>query len=129
VREHAIPVLPARDLAATLAFYERLGFEQQGAPWQTYRYLIVGREQYELHFYEDAEVDPLTTTAGCYLRVADADALHAAWEAVGVPHDRATGSRLVAPSTTEYGMREFALVDPSGNLLRIGSDPGGRPAP
>ncbi len=25
------------------------------------------------------------------------------------------------PSDTEYGLREFALVDPSGNLLRIGS--------
>jgi catechol 2,3-dioxygenase-like lactoylglutathione lyase family enzyme len=120
---HAIPVLPARDLAATLAFYERLGFVPQGSPWQTYRYLIVARERYELHFYEDAEVDPLTTAAGCYLRVADADGLHAEWEAIGVLHDRATGSRLVAPSTTDYGMREFALVDPNGNLLRIGSAP------
>jgi catechol 2,3-dioxygenase-like lactoylglutathione lyase family enzyme len=120
---HAIPVLPARDLGAALAFYERLGFEQQGSPWQTYRYLIVARAQYELHFYEDAGVDPLTTAAGCYLRVADADALYTEWEATGVPHDPATGSRLVAPSTTEYGMREFALVDPSGNLLRIGGAP------
>jgi hypothetical protein len=25
------------------------------------------------------------------------------------------------PTDTEYGMREFALVDPSGNLYRIGS--------
>jgi catechol 2,3-dioxygenase-like lactoylglutathione lyase family enzyme len=123
VQLHAIPVLPARDLAATLAFYERLGFEAQGSPWQTYRYLIVAWTLYELHFYEDGDVDPLTTDAGCYLRVADADALHAEWAAVGVPHDRATGSRLVAPVTTDYGMREFALVDPSGNLLRIGSDP------
>ena len=40
-----------------------------------------------------------------------------------VPTDLATGSRLVPPNDTDYGMREFALVDPSGNLLRIGSDP------
>jgi hypothetical protein len=27
----------------------------------------------------------------------------------------------VKPVTTDYGMREFALVDKSGNLYRIGS--------
>ena len=57
----------------------------------------------------------------CYLFVDDADALHAEWRAIGVEPDRTTGSRLVPPSTTAYGMREFALVDPSGNLLRVGS--------
>ena len=33
----------------------------------------------------------------------------------------ATGSRVVAPVTTSYGMREFAVVDPNGNLVRVGS--------
>jgi len=32
----------------------------------------------------------------------------------------ATGSRLVPPTDTDYGMREFAVVDPSGNLVRVG---------
>ena len=35
-------------------------------------------------------VDPLTTDASCYLRVADADALHAEW---GVAEPRATRYR------------------------------------
>ena len=35
--------------------------------------------------------------------------------------DPPTGSRLVAPVETEYAMREFAVVDRSGNLIRIGS--------
>jgi hypothetical protein len=61
------------------------------------------------------------TAANCYLRVGDADALFAEWDVVGVPSDPATGSRLQAPVDTEYGMRELALVDPSGNLLRAGS--------
>jgi len=39
-----------------------------------------------------------------------------------VPDDAATGSRLQGPPVeTEYGMREFALVDSSGNLVRVGS--------
>ena len=53
--------------------------------------------------------------------MSDADALHDEWQAIGVPYDAATGSRLVAPGETDYGMREFAVVDPSGNLVRVGS--------
>jgi catechol 2,3-dioxygenase-like lactoylglutathione lyase family enzyme len=121
VEEFAAPILPARDLAATLAFYERLGFEALGFHWEVYRYLIVRRGSLELHFWEQAEVDPLTTDFSCYLFVRDADALHAEWDGIGVPTDAATGSRLTTPRDTDYGLREFALVDPNGNLLRIGS--------
>ena len=38
-----------------------------------------------------------------------------------MPTDPATGSRLMAPWDTDYGLREFALVDPNGNLVRVGS--------
>jgi catechol 2,3-dioxygenase-like lactoylglutathione lyase family enzyme len=119
--EYAVPVLPSRNLDEALAFYERLGFEQRGARIEVYGYLILGRGSIELHFYDEPDVDPLTTGFSCYLRVHDADALHAEWKAVGVPTDPATGSRLMPPSMTDYGLREFALVDPSGNLLRVGS--------
>jgi catechol 2,3-dioxygenase-like lactoylglutathione lyase family enzyme len=120
-REYAAPILPARDLHATLAFYRRLGFELRGAPIERYRYLIVARGGIELHFWESADVDPLTTDASCYLHVRDADALHREWEHVGISHDPATGSRLMGVQSTDYGMREFAMVDPNGNLLRVGS--------
>ena len=122
--EYAVPVLPGRDLHELLAFYERLGFGSRGAPIEQYGYLIIGRGSIELHFFSEPGVDPLTTAANCYVRVADADALHREWHAVGIEADPTTGSRLVAPTTTDYGMREFAVVDPSGNLLRIGSVPG-----
>jgi catechol 2,3-dioxygenase-like lactoylglutathione lyase family enzyme len=119
--EYAAPILPARDLHATLAFYSRLGFELRGAPIERYRYLIVGRGGIELHFWESPDVDPLSTDASCYLHVTDADALHREWEEIGIPDDAATGSRLMAVQETDYGMREFAVVDPNGNLLRVGS--------
>ena len=121
LEEYAVPVLPSRDLHATLAFYERLGFVLRGAPIEQYRYLIIGRGSIELHFFEQPTVDPLTTDAGCYVRVREAEALHSEWQAIGVPTDPVTGSRLMGVTNTEYGMAEFALVDPSGNLLRIGS--------
>ena len=119
--ERAVPILPSRDLRETLAFYERLGFEDNGGPWEEWNYLILGRGNAELHFWGDPSVDPLTTSFSCYLRVADADALHAEWERVGVPRDTSNGSRLERPVDTDYGIREFALIDPSGNLLRVGS--------
>ena len=120
--ELAVPILPSRDLGATRAFYERLGFESTGAaPPEEWNYLILRRGGVQLHFYGDPSVDPLTTDRGCYVYADDADQLHREWHAAGVPTDPATGSRLEAPVDTDYGMREFALVDPSGNLVRVGS--------
>jgi catechol 2,3-dioxygenase-like lactoylglutathione lyase family enzyme len=121
VEEYAVPILPSRDLEETLTFYTRLGFELRGAPIERYRYLIIGRRSIELHFFDAPTVDPLTTDASCYVRVLDADALYQEWKRSDIAPDRATGSRVVPPVDTEYGMREFALVDKSGNLLRIGS--------
>ena len=118
--ERAVPILPSRDLHESLAFYEALGFENRGAPPEEWDYLIVGRGGIEIHFFKAPDVDPLTTAAGCYAFVDDADALHAEWAVVVVP-DPPTGSRLIAPMDTDYGMREFAVVDRSGNLVRVGS--------
>jgi catechol 2,3-dioxygenase-like lactoylglutathione lyase family enzyme len=119
--ESAVPILPSRDLDETLEFYGRLGFELRGAPIERYRYLIIGRGSIELHFWDAPDVDPLTTDASCYIRVDDAEALHREWQQVGIESDPVTGSRLMPPRVTDYGIREFALVDRSGNLLRVGS--------
>jgi hypothetical protein len=121
VAEQAVPILPSRNLRETLAFYERLGFENRGAPPEQWDYLIIGRGDIHLHFFGMPEIDPLTTIAGCFVYVDDADALYEQWLEVGIEADPETGSRLVAPVDTDYRMREFAVVDKSGNLLRVGS--------
>jgi catechol 2,3-dioxygenase-like lactoylglutathione lyase family enzyme len=117
----AVPILPSRDLRETLAFYERLGFENRGAPPEEWDYLIIGRDGAELHFILAPQTDPLATASSCFVFVDDADALHDEWRTVGVAEDPGTGSRLEAPVDTDYGMREFAVVDSSGNLVRVGS--------
>ncbi len=120
----AAPILPARDLEACAAFYAQLGFDRVGL-WPE-EYLIITRGEVGLHFFHCPSLDPWSSIAGCYLYVEDADALFAELDSVGLPSSgipRLHG----APSGTDYGMREFALVDPDGNLLRIGSslgDPG-----
>jgi len=118
-----VPILPSRDLHETLDFYGALGFENRGAPPEEWNYLIVGRGGLELHFYCDVDVDPLKTAASCYAFVDDAQALYDEWDRLVVP-DRTTGSRVDPPVTTDYGMREFAVVDRSGNLVRVGSPVG-----
>ena len=67
--EHAVPVLPSRDLRETLGFYERLGFENRGAPPEEWDHLIIGRGGVELHVYAAPDVDSLTTSFMCYVYV------------------------------------------------------------
>jgi hypothetical protein len=118
--DRAVPVLPSGDLTETLRFYRGLGFDNRGAPPEEWNYLILGRGAIELHFVADADVDPLATAGMCYLYVADPDLLFAEWSDIVVPDPR-TGSRMIEPVDTDYGMREFAVVDPHGNLLRVGA--------
>ena len=118
--EYAVPILPARDLRETLQFYERLGFENRGAEPEKWDYLILGRHGLEIHFSATPDVDPFRTASSCYAFLDDARAVYDDWAAI-VREDPSTGSRLVAPVDTDYGMTEFAVVDPSGNLIRLGS--------
>ncbi len=74
----------------------------------------------ELHFWSSPDSDPLVNDVACYVRfptAAQARALHDEWAAIDIGR---RGGRLVPPVATDYGLLEFAVVDPSGTLLRIG---------
>jgi catechol 2,3-dioxygenase-like lactoylglutathione lyase family enzyme len=113
----AFPVLPARDIAATEAFYAACGFRTRGR-WDDLGYLIVQRESMELHFFSHKALDRFRSDHGAYLRVADARALHDRLSELALPADGIP--RLTALEEKPWGMLEFALVDPDGNLLRVG---------
>jgi hypothetical protein len=113
------PVLPVRDVAAALAHYARLGFKTHA-----YRdpgvagdppYGFVSWGPVELHVARVTNLDPCASTSACYLYVDDADALHSQWCASGAE------GRFTNPEDTPYALREFAHIDPDGNLLRVGS--------
>jgi catechol 2,3-dioxygenase-like lactoylglutathione lyase family enzyme len=121
----AIPTLASQDFDITAGFYGLLGFAERGR-WGG-EYLIVMRDTLELHFYEDRAVDPYTTNACCYFRVVDAPALWEEWTEVGpaLPVSHRGIPRLQGPPwDTDYGLCEFALVDPDGSLIRVGSPVG-----
>jgi len=50
--------------------------------------------------------------------VADLDLLHQAFNAVGLPTTGRGVPRITAPVDQPWGLREFVVVDPDGNLLR-----------
>ena len=103
-----IPVLASLDLDETAAFYEeRLGFQPR---LHADDYLIVERDGCEIHFWRCTERHIAENTS-CYLR-GDTAALHADFTRRGLT--------LAAPATRPWGMRELYVVDPHGNLLKIG---------
>ena len=115
------PILPSRDLDATAAFYGRLGFEVAGRYPPPGDYLILRGHALELHFFAFPEHEPARSYAGAYVRLAEVDGLYACFAEAGLP--RSGIPRLVAPDDKPWGMREFALVDPDGSLIRVGAHP------
>lgn len=109
------PVLPCRDVAASLDLYARLGFETRAYEERPAQYGYARRGGVWLHFTFTPHHNPRTTASTVYLYVEDADALHAEWQRAGVK------GRFHVPSDTPYGLREGAYVDPDGNLIRYGS--------
>lgn len=116
--ERVAPILSVRDVRAALAHYWSLGFKvtayDEAAEDPVYGFLDWGGVS--LHLARVPDLDPERSVVACYLYVSDADALHAAWQAAGV------SGRLTAVSETPYGLREFAHIDPDGNLLRVGAE-------
>jgi catechol 2,3-dioxygenase-like lactoylglutathione lyase family enzyme len=116
--EVAIPTLPARNLEETIGFYGPLGFKLVFRNPDPDKYVILRRAALELHFFLWPQLDPASTYTGCYIRVADVDSLYQDFASARLP---ARGiPSLGGIEKKFYSMREFRLVDPNGNLLRVG---------
>jgi catechol 2,3-dioxygenase-like lactoylglutathione lyase family enzyme len=113
----AIPILPSRSVNDTLAFFRRLGFE--GKIWgDPYSYAILRRGTVEIHFFTHKDLLPAQSNAGCYIRVADVEGIYREFALAELP--RRGIPRQDGLEDKPWGMREFAIVDPDGNLIRIG---------
>jgi catechol 2,3-dioxygenase-like lactoylglutathione lyase family enzyme len=122
--ERMIPLLPCRSIDDQLAFYEALGFSvtyRQKAPNV---YAAVQRGGIELHFFVMKGYDPAGSYSTCYVLVTEIDALYAAFRAGlkrtlgriptrGIP-------RIGVLKDMSYGVRQFLMTDPGGNIIRIG---------
>lgn len=115
--DRAVPIFPVRSVRDAVAHYAKLGFNTSlhdpELEEPTYGFAV--RKGVELHFTRVPNHDPATSASACYLHVADAAPIHAEWKAAQA------GGRLTELEDKPWGKREFAHVDPDGNLVRVGS--------
>ena len=70
--DHATPNLPARDFAATAAFYARLGFEED---FRDGGWMILSRGDATLEFFPHPDLDPARSDFSCCIRLDDLAAM------------------------------------------------------
>jgi hypothetical protein len=116
--ERAEPILPSRSLDETRSFYEKLGFRAWFGPHGPWQYEIVSRGNLVVHFFPEPGLNPNENETSCYWRVMDSDQLYVEFAALNLPSE---GIPRITPLVDcPWGMREFVLIDPSGNQIRIG---------
>ena len=105
----ATPVLPSLDIERTVTFYcDTLGFERVHAAAREYGIVELGPVELHFWFTEDAA---LPKASGCRIQVTGIDALYSRCHAAGIVHPNG------ALADKPWGTREFAILDPDGNLL------------
>ena len=110
------PRLPMRDKAATREFYiTKLGFQQFGADYDGY--LMVQRDNIQIHFFEFKELDPKENYGQVYIRTDDIESLYKS----------ALNKKLEMPKlghleSKPWRQKEFSLLDPDNNLLTFGQN-------
>ncbi len=114
--DHATPNLPARDFAATAAFYAKLGFAED---FRDEGWMILSRGTMTLEFFPYPDLDPFQSSFSCCLRLDDLPAMMALVEASGVPDARIGIPRYHPPQREDSGLTIAYLIDPDGTLLRL----------
>ena len=121
--ESVQPVLMSRDVAASVRFYERLGFSlsfQDSADDPKYAGVI--RDGVELHLqWQDATQWLHHHDRPTYrFVVREVDALHTELHDSGALDTLVAGSSpWLTPGDTPWGTREFHVRDPDGNGLQF----------
>lgn len=108
------PKLPMRNKALTKEYYiTRLGFKQFGGDHDDY--LMVEKDNIQIHFFEFKELDPKENYGQVYIRTDQIDEVYQSML------DRKIQIHPNGPLQTKpWGQREFALLDPDNNLLTFG---------
>ena len=110
-----IPKLPMRSKAATREFYlTQLGFNDIAS--SDYEgYLLVKKDNVEIHFFEFKGLDPKENYGQVYIRTNDIEALY---------QSMLDNNNSMHPSghlqTKPWGQKEFVMLDPDNNLLTFG---------
>ena len=107
-RHGIVAIIPCVDLDESQAFYERLGFAATSV-YALHGYRILhdaAGASVHLTRVDPGSIDPAATAYGLYFYAEAVNALAAAFG--------------IEAETKPWGLREFAVSDPSGTLVRIG---------
>ncbi len=108
------PKLPMRNKSATMEFYiNNLGFQQFGNDYDGY--LMIQKDNIQIHFFEFKELDPKENYGQVYIRTDDIDQLYESILNKKLSIHPA-GHLQVKP----WGQKEFSMLDPDNNLLTFG---------
>ena len=108
-----IPKLPMRNKLLTKEFYlNQLSFELISDYGD---YILLKKDEIEIHFFEFNSLDPLENYGQVYIRVMDIDRLYKMLldNAIAI---HPNGHLEVKP----WRQKEFSLLDPDHNLLTFG---------
>lgn len=110
-----IPKLPMRNKVATREFYLlQLGFSDIGSA-DFEGYLLVKKDNVEIHFFEFKGLDPKENYGQVYIRCNDIEALYQSM--LDKKNNIHPAGHLQAKP---WGQKEFAMLDPDNNLLTFG---------
>jgi hypothetical protein len=110
-----IPKLPMRNKIATRDFYlKQLGFTDIGSA-DFEGYLIVKKDDVEIHFFEFKGLDLKENYGQVYIRVNDIETLY---KSMLDNHNNIHPSGHL--QAKPWGQKEFAMLDPDNNLLTFG---------
>jgi hypothetical protein len=109
------PKIPMRNKVLTRDFYlHQLGFKELGSI-DFKGYLMLERDQIEIHFFEFKDLDPKENYGQVYIRTDDIDALYQSLL------DNNVSIHPAGPLQTKpWGQKEFSILDPDNNLLTFG---------
>jgi catechol 2,3-dioxygenase-like lactoylglutathione lyase family enzyme len=109
------PKLPMRNKEITREFYiQKLGFKAIGSVDYD-GYLMLGKDQIQIHFFEFKELDPKENYGQVYIRTDTIDKFYKFLV------DNKTSIHPNGPLETKpWGQKEFSVLDPDNNLLTFG---------
>lgn len=109
------PKLPMRNKVITRKYYiEQLGFTQVGnADYDGY--LMLEKENIQIHFFEFAALQPAENYGQVYIRTTDIEAL-----CKKLLNNQVAIHPNGSLTTQPWGQKEFSLLDPDNNLLTFG---------
>ena len=109
------PKLPMRNKNNTRNFYiQKLGFQEFGSA-DFDGYLMLEKEEIQIHFFEFTTLDPTENYGQVYIRTNTIDELFQTFVKNGTDI-HPNGHLKLKP----WGQKEFSILDPDHNLLTFG---------